>query len=236
MLNLRHRSPLKEIMDLEIRSDRETFQAYDLIRLVNRYLGGTKTILSHLKRFAKNWPQGKFVKILDVGSGACDIPQSIIDWARKNNYKIKITALDLSSQSMAYARKHLIAYPEIELVEADILQHPFQKGEFDYSISSLFFHHLSDEQIPKVLHIMDQLSTRGIMINDLLRRHRAYLWIYFFSRFTSNDMFRQDAPLSVLRGFKHNDIKNWKLKTGLDYLKFYEHFGHRFALAGEKSA
>jgi hypothetical protein len=101
-------------------------------------------------------------------------------------------------------------------------------------ISSLFFHHLDDEKIPDVLKIFDVLAARGLIVNDLLRRKRAYLWIKFFSRFTQNRAFRNDAPLSVLRGFQPKEIKNLTQRSGLNYLKLYHHFGHRFALAGEK--
>lgn len=234
MISFTKRSQEKEIFDIENPGEEETFQAYREIQRVNRFLGGINVILSHLKRFAAKWPKNFPIKILDVGTGACDIPQAIVKWAKGKGYSVKIVALDISPRALAFAKKEIAGYPEIILIQASISQLPFRPQSFDYVISSLFFHHLEDGEIPRVLKSLDTVTRKGILVNDLLRRQRAYLWILFFCRFTQNRVFRNDAPLSVLRGFKRCEIEGLFRASNLDYLKFYEHFGHRFAMAGEK--
>jgi SAM-dependent methyltransferase len=233
---LKTRSRQKEIFDLESPSQEESFEAYRLIRLVNRYLGGTRVILSHLKEFSKSWKPSDPVRILDVGAGIGDIPQAIVQWSRSKGYRVKIVALDISHPSLVLAQREISTYPEISLIQADILGMPLRQESFDYVISSLLFHHLKDEDIPRVLKAFDALARRGIIVNDLMRRWKAYLGIFFLTRFTQNRVFRHDAPLSVLRGFRKKEVETLIQKAGLPYLEFQSHFAYRFAIVGEKPA
>ena len=232
---LKERSATKEIMDLGGRDSAEIQGAYRLLARVNRFLGGRRVILKHLERFAKRWSETEAVRILDVGTGGGDIPKAIIDWARKKRHRVLIFGLDKSEEALSFAREQCKNYPEIFWVHADLEPSPFLPKSFDYVVSSMTFHHLSEAEAGRALAIFETLARRGIIVNDLLRRARAYLWISFFSRFTKNKMFRNDAPLSVLRGFRREEVERIKKSAGTSYLQFYEHFGHRFALAGEKS-
>jgi ubiquinone/menaquinone biosynthesis C-methylase UbiE len=234
MLTLKTRSTEKEMIDLQPLSDEEALKAFRLIRYINRHLGGANVILSHLKHFSRAWNPDSPIRILDVGAGACDIPQTIVDWARKAGWRVEITALDSNPKVLEYAKSELACYPEIQLLHADIFQVFFPAGSFDYVISSLTFHHLDDKEIPQALRLFDRLARRGMIINDLVRSETAYFWIYLLSRLTPNKVFRNDAPLSVRRSFKRGEVENWIRETGFSYLKYYNHFAYRFALAGEK--
>ncbi len=221
-------------MDLETRSDKETIRAYRLIRRVNHFLGGTRVTLSHLKQYSKRWDKNDCIRILDVAAGIADIPQAIVRWARKKGFHVTVVALDINPQVTSYAKQELHHYPEINLIRASIFEIPFATQSFDYVITSQFFHHLNEEEVLRVLKIFSLLAKRGIIVNDLMRRIRAYLWIHFFSRFTTNEIFRNDAPLSVRRGFCREEVQKIIQESGLDYLKFYHHPYHRFAIAGER--
>lgn len=221
-------------MDLEDRCYEERIGAYRLIRLVNRYLFGTRVILTHLENYSKPWKQETTIRILDVGSGASDIPQAIVDWARKKGWRVHVVALDICPKALSFAKSECAGYPEISFVRASTFALPFPPQSFDYIISSMFFHHLSDDEIVRVLKVFDAHAVRGIIVNDLARNLRAWLWIFFFTRFIRNKMFRNDAPLSVLRGFKKHEVDALIRETGLNYLRFHPHIGHRFAIAGEK--
>jgi len=236
MISLKSRSKEEEIMDGFSGDPADIEHAYRLIEKVNRFLGGTRVVLRYLKRYSRRWPAGATIRILDLGSGATDIPRAIVDWARKKNLKIRVFALDILAEALRYSRNKLRDYPEIRFVQASALDLPFGKESFDYVISSMFFHHLDEELLVKVLGEADRTARRGIIVNDLLRYWRAYLWILFFSCFTKNRMFKKDAPLSVLKGFRPREIRTLIQKTSLRYLKFHYHFGHRFALTGERPA
>jgi SAM-dependent methyltransferase len=235
-LSVKTRSHEKEIMDLEYASFEETSETYRLIRRVNRYLGGSSVILAHLERFARGWNRAKTLRILDAAAGIADIPQAIVRWARKKGQSIHVTALDINPHALAFGRAELAGYPEISFLRGSIFDPPFLEGSFDYVISSMFFHHLTEEEAARVLKISSELARRGVIVNDLLRKRGAYLGILFLSRFSRNAMFRNDAPLSVLRGFRRPEVESLIESSGLGYLRFHRHCFYRFAIAGEKNA
>ncbi len=235
MISFRERSQEKEIFDLEEPNFKEISDAYCLIRHVNQYLGGTRVILNYLKYFSRSWKRQSLIRILDVGTGSADIPQAIAIWAKKNRFRVQVTALDISAEALRFARQETSSNPEISFIQASCFEMPFNQNSFDYIISSMFFHHLSDPEIMSVLSSFDRICKRGIIINDLLRHPAAYYGIHLLSRFTTNRVFRNDAPLSVLRGFKKREWEILLDQTGLKYLKIKRHLGYRIAIAGQKT-
>ncbi len=78
----------------------------------------------------------------------------------------------------------------------------------DIIFSSLFCHHFTDEELVEMLQWMETNSEIGFFINDLHRHSMAYHFIKIMSRlFSKSYLVKNDAPLSVLRGFKK---KEWK--------------------------
>jgi len=222
-----------EIMDLEEPALDEMLAAYKLMRHVNRFLGGRKVIIDHLEAYHRRWPD-KPITILDVGCGSADIPLAVARWARSRQLRVIIIALDLNHHLLENGRANMPDYPEIQWLCASSHNLPFKNTSVDYVTTSMFFHHLSEVDIIRALNHFDRISRRGMVVNDLLRYTRAYLWIRFFCLFTRNRIFRYDAPLSVLRGFVQHEVESISARAGLGYLQFRKHFGHRFALAGEK--
>ena len=234
MISFLKRSTQSEKMDEPDFSKEDLESSFRMIRKVNRYLGGTQTILSHLKRFSKTWDSKKSITILDIGTGCADIPIQILKWAKSNFFQIQIYALDSNWKTLQYARQFSHLYPEIQLIEADALNLPFQPKSIDYVISSMFFHHLSDKQIIELLNKIDQIARKGVIMNDLARHRRAYFWISLMTAFVSKSHLRSDAQISILRGFKRNELWNYIQQANVPYLNVYRHFGHRIVLAGKK--
>lgn len=235
MMSLAERCPLKEIMDLEDRPEAEQEEAYRYIRWVNCYLGGSRVILRHLRRYCKAWPKSEAIWILDVGTGSADIPRAVADWARNMEWKVRVVALDLNPKALEFAKRDLDAYPEIQLMKGDVFHLPFSPKSFDYVISSMFFHHLTDSEIPEVLRRFEHLAKRGIIVNDLERRWESYLGIFLLSRLTKNEIFRSDAPLSVARGFRRREMENLIRESRLGYLRYHPHPFYRFSIAGQNT-
>jgi hypothetical protein len=107
---------------------------------------------------------------------------------------------------------------------------------FDYALSSLTLHHLNDSQIISLLQQSDRLCRRGIIMNDLKRSVRAWMWIWVLTRVTgAHPVVQNDGPLSVRRAFRPQELAALAAQAGLSYLKVKTHFGYRLTLAGEKS-
>ncbi len=97
-------------------------------------------------------------------------------------------------------------------------------------------HHLGDAEIVNLLRRSDMLARRGIIMNDLKRSARAWLWIWLLTRLSgAHPIVKNDAPLSVRRAFQPRELDYLARQAGLTYLKANTHFGYRLTLAGEKA-
>jgi hypothetical protein len=136
-----------------------------------------------------------------------------------------------------YAREACREYPEIEIVEGDV---SFRWNDgvdepFDYAISSLCLHHLSDSEVVELLKNSNRIATRGMILNDLKRSARAWAWIWALSRLErAHPIVQYDGPLSVKRAFTPTEPRNFARQADVTYLRAYTHFGYRLTLAGEK--
>jgi ubiquinone/menaquinone biosynthesis C-methylase UbiE len=202
------------------------------IRRINFFLGYTRATLRHLQCFSRSWKRGQTIRIVDLATGSADVPRAILGWADRHGFDVRIVGIERHGATAAIA-----AYGDdpsrLTIVRGDVLAMPLAEGAFDYAITAMFLHHLTDEQAVAVLQSMDRLARRGVIVADLLRHRRAYHWIRLFTAF-SNPMVRHDATLSVLQAFSKDEAIQLARRAGLGYLQYHGHFGHRFVLAGQK--
>lgn len=172
------------------------------IGVVNRLLGGRRIVLRAVEPFLEELRPGETLRVLDVGTGAGDLPIAIAEHARGHSRRVKITAVDRDPCTAAIAAGATTGYPEIRVVQADAFRLPFQPGAFDLVIASLFLHHFDHRQAVRLLRAFSRLGKRAVLINDLRRHLLPWSFIYLASRATRrHPMFVHDGPLSVLRGF-----------------------------------
>ena len=99
---------------------------------------------------------------------------------------------------------------------------------------ALFFHHLTDDEIVAALHAFDRVVIRGMVVNDLIRRWRAWFWIRLFT-VPVHPILRNDGPLSVRRALRPRELQVLVDQARMPWLSIREHFGHRLTLAGDKT-
>jgi len=122
----------------------------------------------------------------------------------------------------------------LQIVEADVLALPFADASFDFALTAMFLHHLSDDDAARVLSEMSRVARRGIIAADLLRTRRAYAWITFMT-LLANPMVKNDARASVRQAFSKSEALALRQRAGIGYADYRAHFAHRFVLAGRKS-
>jgi len=188
------------------------------IASINRYLGDGRALKKTLLREIEQSDLREF-SVLDVGCGSGELLRIIAEFAAKTNRTASLTGIDLNPISSSTTRSESTEFPEIVSVQGDAFQLPFADGAFDYAISSLFFHHLTDEQIPIVLKEMSRISRRGIFVIDLHRDAIAYLGYKIFCvAFRISELVRHDGLLSIEKGFRPVDLRSLTAEAGLqDY-------------------
>lgn len=209
-------------------------KAFEDIKRVNRYLGGKSALTRHLFPMMRQVAQRR-ITILDVGTGTADIPLAIARWAEANRADVRIVALDNEPFALKLASMEVARYPQISLLRGDALALPFQDGAFDFVVSSLFLHHLPADIAARALKDFDRVARAGFIVNDLHRHPIAYYFIKWSGRlFSKSEYFRNDAPLSVLRGFQREDLEELKARLGGQGISIHRHFPYRIVLVKRK--
>lgn len=196
-----------ELMDLPT----EAYGADELegtladIRIINRYLGDRCALLKHLSRLTRG---ASSLSVLDIATGSADLPIAVVEWARKGRIGIGVTAVDINRETVEIARRETASYPEITVEVADGLRLPYPDRSFDIVICSKTAHHLSNDDVARLIREMSRLSRRGYLLMDLRRSWIAYALIILLTRiFTSNRLTRNDGPLSVLKSFTAAELR-----------------------------
>jgi ubiquinone/menaquinone biosynthesis C-methylase UbiE len=228
---LHDRRRVAEWMDAPDADPIELRRSLDFIRRINNALGYTKTSITYLKKFSRTWQPGQHIRILDVATGSADIPRAALTWGKSAGFDLRLTGIDFHPKTIRIAAEET---PGMKLVQANALSLPFADASFDYVMTALFLHHLSDEETIAVLKEMNRVAARGVIVCDLLRNRRAYAWISLFTLF-SIPMVKHDGRASVAHAFTKNEILKLAAAAGLDYATYHRHFGHRFVIVGERS-
>ena len=202
-----------------------------VLEKINRSLGGHRIPLLYLPDFVQQKP----VTILDLGTGAADVPRAIARWARANGLKVQITGIDSNPDILAIARTNVPDFPEIRLESADLLALPYQPNSFDIILCSLTLHHFSEGDVVAILRRIHDIARGGYIVNDL-RRHRFAIGLSKLMAHTiiTNPIARFDAPTSCERAFTPAELCAMARRAGLNQFTLHRHRFFRMALVGRK--
>ncbi len=225
--NFDERSNESELIDgSDYDSDEFLVQLADL-RRINRYLGGKGALTRHLFPMIEALGK-KRVRLLDIGTGSADIPISIVEWGRRRGLRTDFVVVDLNEIAAIESNKLTTDYPEISVVRADAMNLPFADRSFDFVLASLFVHHFETAQVGRLLKSFARIARSAFIVNDLRRHPLAYYAIKVLTTlFTRNRLVRNDAAVSVLRGFTEADIAKIERAANLP-LKVFRHFPYRY--------
>lgn len=225
------RSDEKEMMDLAGNSPELLADDLRNLRLLNRYLCGSRSVLLALQRALKREPM-KHISVLDLGTGSADIPAAICAWTKRRNMAAKIVGVEADPITARIAAKRINQLANIEIIQGDAGALPFSPGSFDFVVASQFLHHFSDANIIDLLKQWGRLARRGIVISDLVRHPIAYHGIRLLTRLTTqNVMTLMDAPLSVRRAFTFSEWRELLRQADIGPVEMFSVFPFRMAAA-----
>jgi 2-polyprenyl-3-methyl-5-hydroxy-6-metoxy-1,4-benzoquinol methylase len=172
---------------------------------INRRLGGHDITLDGIVALIKEQPVfNKQLTIIEIGCGGGDNLRAIKQWAAHIKLTVQLLGIDVNEECIAYAKSQE-RNSGIQFVHSDYKLMELTTKP-DIIFSSLFCHHFTDEELSFQLQWMQQNSSLGFFINDLHRHPLAYYSIKALtSVFSKSYLVKNDAPLSVQRGFTRRD-------------------------------
>ena len=215
-----------ELMDRPQPLSPELARDLDNLESLNRYFGSHRL----LRRFLAAWFQpGRTYRVLDVCTGAGDLPRAMVDWARPRGISLQIDAIDAAAATLEHARERSAAYPEIQFSQADALNYTARLS-YDFVHCSLALHHFSEEDAARLLRRFRELSHRYILVADLERGlvNSAAIWAVTAAIYR-DPMTVHDARASARRAFSFAEFHHLAEVAG------WQDFGHSRFIAARQA-
>jgi len=200
------------------------------IRRVNRFFGGSSTILRHLPELIAEIPPDRTITVLDLATGSADIPIALSAWAKANGRSLNIIASDASHAILDVAQHQIRGVQGIRVAQHDARAVSEPDSSYDIVLCSLALHHFAPDDAILVLREMRRLSRVGIIVNDLCRSRLGYVVAWLAAHVTTgNRLTRHDAPLSVLRAYTQDELRALLAQAGMPGASTRSHAWFRMA-------
>jgi 2-polyprenyl-3-methyl-5-hydroxy-6-metoxy-1,4-benzoquinol methylase len=173
------------------------------VRRTNRFFGGTAAVLAELRPLLrKSGGVHRDVSLLDVGTGAGDIPAAARHLAKAMGTTLRTIGVDFT---------HPIARAATPAcgtgITGDARRLPFASRSVDIVTCSQVIHHFADNEVREVIAELHRVARRAVIIGDLRRTRIAAAGVWLASwplRF--HPVSRHDGVLSVMRGFTTDEL------------------------------
>jgi hypothetical protein len=140
----------------------------------------------------------------------------------------------MNSDCIDFTKDACKGFPEIEGVVMDYRDYLKSNTTVDIVHCSLFCHHLKDDELIELFQYMDKYTRVGFVINDLQRHWFAYYSIKIFTRLLNgSSLVKNDAPLSVLRGFRKEELNGLLKKSDLKNVSINWKWAFRYLVLGK---
>jgi SAM-dependent methyltransferase len=233
-MNFSERSYKKELLDRDDIPFEDIKQNMRELDFINAKLGGHKITLQAIKLMIERIENGKWksadpISILEIGCGGGDNLRVIKKYCDKKNISVQLSGVDINPHCIEFARSRK-ENEGIEFIISDYkLAAPIPKP--DIIFNSLFCHHFTNEEVIKIFIWMKKNAAVGFFINDLHRHSLAYHSIKWLTHFFSKSfLVKNDAPLSVLRGFKRKELEMINAQCSLHNAKLKWKWAFRWLL------
>jgi SAM-dependent methyltransferase len=192
---------------------------------VNRWTFSGRPTIAFLRRAARGMPA---FRLLDVGFGHGDMLRRIGRWARRRGIAVDLVGVDLNPNSEAAARAATPVAMAIDYRTGDYRDIP---GPFDFVVSSLVAHHMTDAQLDAFIRFMEEQATGGWLINDLHRHGFSYPPVPWLARLLgAHRIVREDGQLSIARAFRPDDWRAILGAAGIEDARIVRRFPFRLCV------
>ena len=181
------------------------------LSIINHQLGGHSITWQGFLHLAKKQNQNL---VCEIGCGGGDNLKAIEKRLKGKLTGLSFIGIDINEDCIRVSEKIKWKTP-VEFIVSDYKNVRFENRP-DIIFCSLFCHHFSQTELIRMFRWMGQNSRYGFFINDLHRHPFAYHSIRILTRlFSRSRLVKNDAPLSVLRGFKKKELVDLLHQAGI---------------------
>jgi ubiquinone/menaquinone biosynthesis C-methylase UbiE len=200
---------------------------------INRRLGGIDLSAAAMEALAAHRND---LTLLDVGTGAADIPIALIRRARRRGRRLQAIGIDSRAEVLEAAlslRPAIALAADLQLHVGDGRALRYPDRSFDIAHASLVLHHLERDDAVALLGEMRRVARLGVIVNDLDRSRIGLVGAWLIGHLlTGNRLTRHDAPLSVRRAYRPGEMAELLRAAGLVPVRTIRGaYGQRYAIA-----
>jgi len=229
---LQKRSYQKELLDRDSIPKADLYRNLYELNIINTILGGHKASRKGLQLILDK--KKEVFKIMDIGFGGGDFIRELSLVKNTCGKGLFFFGVDLKQECVNYAEENLknirnkiLLCEDYKNLNTELLEN------IDVIHCSLFLHHLTEEEIVQLFKF-SKTHNCTLLINDLHRHWLAYYSIKFLtSVFSKSYLVKNDAPLSVKRGFKKNELKQLLHQAGYANYSIKWNWAFRYIITAE---
>jgi len=227
-LTLRRRQP--EIMDQPDLDPKAHVQALRGLARINLWSGSAGILWRELATLVRE-TSTRSLRILDVATGGGDVPIRLWRRARRAGLDFTIEGCDVSTCAIEHAdTRARESTAAVRFFPLDVLGEDIP-GEYDVVTSSLFLHHLEDNQAIELLRRMGKAARHLVLVNDLVRSGGGYWLAYVGTRLLSASWVAHTAgPRSVEGAYTPSEALALAERAGLRGTTVARRWPFRFLL------
>jgi 2-polyprenyl-3-methyl-5-hydroxy-6-metoxy-1,4-benzoquinol methylase len=230
----RDRQP--ELMD-QPGLDRETHRrALDGLRAANVISRTSQVIWRGIRDAGIAPDNGRPLRILDIATGGGDVVIGVARLAARHGVAVETHGCDVSATAIEYAQSvaNQAELFGIKFFRLNALVEPLPE-EYDVLMTTLFFHHLGNDDAKQLLGRMAKMARRCVLVDDLYRTRLGYFYAWAGGRLlTRSHIVHTDGPLSVSAAFTIPEFRQLAQDVGLRDVQFRRHWPQRFLMSWKK--
>lgn len=226
---LSRRRRVAEEMDDPRLAVKAHFKALAGLERINRISCVARAIWPRIERIANE--QAGALRVLDVATGAGDLPRALLRLAKTRGVAIECAGCDISPAALRYARmRSAAAGNPIELFRLDALREPIPSG-YDVIVCALLLHHLDGEGAVKLLRSMRNSAGRAVLADDLSRDPIGLAMAWAGTRVLSlSPVVHADGTRSVRAAFTMEEAAELARAAGLEGASITPHWPRRWLM------
>jgi len=214
--NLTHRRAAREEMDKPDIDKGDLENALRALMRINTVGNGVGLFWPSIRKLLEVSDSNEPLRILDVGCGGGDMSRRLETRARRAGFSLQVDGCDISPVAIAMAqRENDAAGCAGSFFVCDAISAGFRE-QYDVVISSLFLHHLGDDDSVRALKNMGACAKRQLLISDLVRTRLGLLLVYLATRtLSSSTVVHRDGVTSLLAAFTVPEVRALLGRAGL---------------------